>query len=140
MTPPSSILILQLRRIGDVLFTLPAAGALRRQFPQARIDFLTEKPSDQLARLNPNLSEVLVYDRERPVHWLKEIRARRYDWVIDFHANGRTLMLSLFSGAPLRAAFRGSATRRFVYNHLAETTDRKYIVEQKMDLLKSLGC
>lgn len=139
MPPPRSILILQLRRVGDVLFTLPAAGVLRRQFPRARIDFLTEKPSDQLARLNPHLNEVLVYDPGRPAFWLKEVRRRRYDWVIDFHANGRTLMLSLLSGAPVRAGFRGPATRRLAYNHLAETDNAKYIVEQKMDLLRSLG-
>jgi GTP-binding protein len=42
MNPPRSILVLQLRRVGDVLFTLPAAGVLRRQFPRARIEELEE--------------------------------------------------------------------------------------------------
>src|SRR4051812_3515923 len=111
---PKKILLIQLRRVGDVVFTIPMIGALKRQFPDSQIDFLVEKPSDQLVRLHPGLHEALVYGSDRPLHWIREIRRRRYDWVIDFHANGRTLILALFSGAPVKAGFEGPLTRRFV--------------------------
>src|SRR5260221_4200370 len=100
---PERILIIQLRRIGDVVFTLPVIGALRERFPRAQIDFLVEPPSDQLVRRHSGLSETLVYEKDRPAAWLWKIRARRYDWVLDFHSNGRTLWLSFFSGARVRA-------------------------------------
>ncbi len=136
---PSRILIIQLRRVGDVVFTLPVIGALRRHFPNAQIDFLVEKPADQLVRLHPDVNEVLVYDKNREFGWIREVRRRKYDWALDFLSNGRTLTLSLFSGAKVRAGFDGHGIRKMVYNHRARTTDQKYLVEQKLDLVSSLG-
>lgn len=136
---PEKILVIQLRRVGDVVFTLPVLGALRRAFPKAKIDFLVEKPADQFTRLNPHLNETLVYEKNRAWHWLKEIRRRKYDWVLDFHANGRTLQITLFSGARVKAGFSGPLTRLLAYNLRVETSHGKYIVEQKMDVLRALG-
>jgi ADP-heptose:LPS heptosyltransferase len=136
---PRSILIIQLRRIGDVIFTLPVIGVLRRAFPEARIDFLVERPADQLVRLDPGVSETLVYEKSRALRWLGEIRRRRYDWVLDFLANGRSLPLTLCSGAAVKAAFQGRWARRLVYNRLVKATHNAYLVEQKLDILRSLG-
>ncbi|MCX5794495.1 MAG: glycosyltransferase family 9 protein [Elusimicrobia bacterium] len=139
MTHPRRILIIQLRRIGDVIFTLPLIKVLRENFPRAQIDFLVEQPSDQLVRLDPALNETLVYDKRRPVHWLREVRARRYDLVLDFLANGRTWPIAFCSGARSKAAFTGPWRRSLVYNHLARATPNAYLVEQKLDILRSLG-
>lgn len=139
MTAPRRILIIQLRRIGDVIFTLPVIGVLRRAFPEARIDFLVERPADALVRLDPHLSETLVYDKDRALRWVAEVRRRRYDWVLDFLANGRSLPLTLCSGAAVKAAFQGRWARRLAYNHLAQATHNAYLVEQKLDVLRSLG-
>ena len=68
------ILIIQLRRVGDVIFTLPVIGALKKHLPGAQIDFLVERPADQMTRLHPDLSETLVYDSSRPLEWLLKIR------------------------------------------------------------------
>ena len=133
------ILIIQLRRVGDVIFTLPVIGTLRKHLPDARIDFLVEPPGDQMVRLHPGLNETLVYDKDRPLEWLMKIRRNRYDWVLDFHSNGRTLLLTLASGAPLRAGLDGPFTRRIVYTHRVRTTDSKYLPEQKLDVLRALG-
>ena len=138
-TVKKKILIIQLRRVGDVIFTLPVIGALRRHFPDAQIDFLVEKPADQAVRLHPDLNETLIYEAARPWAWLRTIRARQYDWVLDFHANGRTLLLSLASGAPLRAAFAGPLTRRLAYTHRVISSNSKYLPEQKLDILRALG-
>ncbi len=136
---PKRILIIQLRRVGDVVFTLPVIGALRRQFPSAQIDFLVEKPGDQMVRLHPEINNTLVYDSSRPLRWLREIRSKKYDWVLDFHSNGRTLMLSAASGASVRAGFKGPISRQIVYTHSVPTTTDKYLPEQKLDILRALG-
>ena len=136
---PKKILIVQLRRVGDVLFTLPAAHAVKARFPRARVDFLTESPSDQLVRLDPHVDRTWTYEKDRPLFWLRKIRGERYDWVLDFHANGRTLLLTLLSGARIRAGFDGPLPRRIAFNRRTRSTDRKYLVEQKLDVLRDLG-
>lgn len=132
---PEKILIVQLRRIGDVIFTLPVIEVLRRNFPNAKIDFLVEHPADQIVHLNPYLNETLVYEKKNEFSWIWEVRKRKYDWVLDFHSNGRTLLLTFFSGAPVRAGFSGTWMRKLVYNNLV-TTSPKYIVEKKLDFLR----
>jgi lipopolysaccharide heptosyltransferase I len=57
---PSSILILRLSALGDVIHTLPAAEAIRRAFPSARIGWVVERPYAELVRLTAPVDEVFV--------------------------------------------------------------------------------
>ena len=52
-----NILIVRLGALGDVVHAIPAAAALRRAFPDARIDWLVE------ARHRPVVDLVTVLDR-----------------------------------------------------------------------------
>src|SRR3954469_1183190 len=99
MDSPKSILVIQLRRLGDVLVTTPAVEALRLAYPKAKIDFLVEKPGDQLLSGNPNLDVVVLYDTARPWAMIREVRRRRYDWVIDFLGTPRSAIVTALSGA-----------------------------------------
>ena len=80
---PKKILLIQLRQIGDVILSTPAAEVLKNNFPAAKLDFLTQPPSDQALLRNPAIDEILVYDALHPLKWLLKIRRRRYDLVID---------------------------------------------------------
>ncbi len=84
---PRRILIIQLRRIGDVIVTTPVIDALRARFPEARLEFLVEPAAAPVVAGYPGLDESLVFDKSRYWYWLRDIRARRYDWVLDFMNN-----------------------------------------------------
>ena len=62
-----NLLLIQLRRIGDVMMTTPALRALRKSFPDATISFLTESPSDQVFKHNPHLDHLLVYPKRKSI-------------------------------------------------------------------------
>lgn len=136
---PGKILVIQLRRIGDVILATPAVRALRRQFPDARIDFLAEPACGAVLAGNPHINEVLSYDPARALRWLLEIRRRRYDWVIDFLGNPRTCTICAFAGAALRAG-PGDVYWKFGYNHVFSTfPEPSYAALEKMLRLKELG-
>jgi len=139
MNQPERILILQLKRIGDVVLTLPVIGVLKKIFPKAKVDFLVEKPADELVRLNPYIDETLVYEKERSLLWLFEIRRRKYDLVLDFLSNGRSLILTLLSKAREKIGFSGPLTRSIVYTRTVKPNTNQFIVEQKMDLLNGIS-
>jgi len=101
--PPRKILVIQLRRIGDVILTTPALAALRRTYPDAKIDFLVEKPCDEALFGNTDISEVLIYDKSRHLRWLLDVRRRGYDMVIDFLGNPRSGLMTFLSGARVKA-------------------------------------
>ncbi|MBI4387110.1 MAG: glycosyltransferase family 9 protein [Elusimicrobia bacterium] len=137
-----------LRRIGDVILTTPAARALRKRYPRATIDFLTEPPCHEILENAPDISEVLVYRRpgrgafsDLPAQWrqLMEIRARKYDWVIDFMGNPRSAVLTAFSAAPLRAG-PGHVAHRWAYNRRwAQSPQTRYGALEKILALRRIG-
>jgi ADP-heptose:LPS heptosyltransferase len=139
-TPPKKILLIQLRQLGDVLLTTPAAEVLKANFPGAEVHFLTEPPSDQLLPGNPFIDRVLVYDRRAPVKWLFKVRAEKYDLVVDFMSNPRSALLAFLSGAgvkfgPSHTASAWAYNKKFVP---PEDTS-PYAAFQKIDFLAALG-
>ena len=63
--PALKILLMRLRLIGDVVFTTPAIGALRRRFPDARITYLVEAPAEPVVRHHPGIDTIIVAERPR---------------------------------------------------------------------------
>ena len=136
-------LLIQLRRIGDVLMTTPSIRMLRESFPDAEMTFLTESPSDQVLNENPYLQEILLYRKPESIsdslHYFLNLRSRKFDCVIDFYGNPRSALMSRFSGAPMRIGFdfRG---RGLAYTHPVKISEKAtYSAADKAQLLKPLG-
>ncbi|MCD6296063.1 MAG: lipopolysaccharide heptosyltransferase II [Deltaproteobacteria bacterium] len=100
MKTPKSILIIKLSAIGDVVHALPFLDVLRKNFPDARIDWLVEEQASQIISGHSGLDRVIVSRRNlwksRLLHFksymplvrevsefLKELRSYEYDLVID---------------------------------------------------------
>ncbi len=137
---PGKILLIQFRQIGDVLLSSSAAEVLKANFPAAKLDFLTQPPSDQTLARNPAMDEVLVYDPRKPLKWLLEARRRRYDLIIDLMSNPRSALVTALSGARIKAgpAYTYSA---WAYNFKLELKpgQREYNPFFKIDLISQLG-
>jgi ADP-heptose:LPS heptosyltransferase len=139
---PKKILVVMLRRLGDVILTTPALSALKKRYPEAALDFLVEAPGAEAVAGHPAIDEVLVYDAQGPLDslaWALRIRARRYDWVIDFLANPRTALLTALSGAPVKAG-PAHVRRRWAYNRLmVQSPQACYAGLEKVRWLAALG-
>ncbi len=133
------ILVIQIRRIGDVLLTTPAVKVLRHAYPDAKLDFLAEPPCDQALEGNPDIDEVLVYDTRTPVKWIRKIRSRKYDWVIDFLGNPRSAAITALSKALVRAGPGYTSMRRAYNVKLPEDADGTYTAFKKINRLETLG-
>lgn len=106
------ILLLRLRLIGDVVFTTPAIGALRRRFPAARITYLVEAAAEPVVRHHPGLTDIVIVDRPRGVsRWRydwrlgRRLRGEHFDLAIDFHGGPRSSFLTWASGARQRIGY-----------------------------------
>jgi ADP-heptose:LPS heptosyltransferase len=133
------ILVAQLYRIGDVLLTTPAVREIKKSFPNAEVDFLAEKPAAGILSGNPDIHELLVYDKQHPWAMIKTIRSRRYDWVIDFLGTPRTAILTALSGAKMRAGL-ARVFHNWAYNRkLPSLPEPLYVAEEKIRLLEPLG-
>jgi ADP-heptose:LPS heptosyltransferase len=144
MRPPRKIVIIQLRRIGDVLLSTPVVRALKTHFPRSYIAFLVERESSDLLTLNPYLNEVIILERERyrnPLYSLRkiwQIRKKGFDLVMDFLGNPRTAYITFLSGASRRMGY-DIPWRRFYYNLLIKDDGRpNYSAAHKLEALKLL--
>ena len=140
--PPKKILVIQLRRLGDVILTTPALSALKKRYPAATLDFLVEEAGAEAVAGHPAIDEILVYDAKGPLDalsWALKIRARGYDWVIDFLANPRTALLTAFSGAAVKAG-PAHVRRSWAYNHkMVQSPKACYAALEKVRWLAGLG-
>ena len=138
----NKILIIKLRGIGDVVLSTIVIDNLRKDFPDAQIDYLVEKPSEPgLAGLK-DINRVLLFERHdfwKKVSLIFQIRKAKYDLIFDFFTNPSTALITFLSGAEYRVGFpyRG---RKYAYNLYGPEERGKYHSAQlHLETLKSLG-
>jgi lipopolysaccharide heptosyltransferase II len=142
------ILLVRLRLIGDVAFTTPLIGALRRRYPGAHLAYVVEPAAEPVVRGNPNLNDVIIAPKRRGLGRLRvdlalarRLRRERFDVAIDLHGGPRSAWLTWASGAPMRIGYTIKG-RSWMYTHVvpraADLTPRHSVLNQ-WDLLEPLG-
>jgi ADP-heptose:LPS heptosyltransferase len=138
------ILVLQLKRIGDLILTTPALVALRSHLPEAQITLAVEDATRELLPAMDYLSASFVYDRgglNGPL-WRKLIFSN-FDVCLDFTGNDRSALFSVLSKARLRATFQSvqrSGLRAMFYNRFVPSAVRDHhTVDHYLHLLKAIG-
>jgi len=114
MFDPRNILVIDFGQLGDVVLSLPALRAIRARFPRAKITVAVGKPGADVINLSGYANEALVVDRVsqrdgfKPVSVLrllklvKDVREKKFDFVIDLHSLSETNLLGFLSGAGKR--------------------------------------
>ena len=92
------ILVVTLRRLGDVLLTTPLIRTIRQGFPQATLDVLVFRGSERILKGNPDIENVLTMP-ERPSagETLALLRSlwRRYDLSVSTQAGDRPTFFAM---------------------------------------------
>jgi heptosyltransferase-3 len=138
MDNPTKILIIQLKRAGDVIVTLPAAAMLKHRFPQARIDFMTDKAFAPLLENNPAIDRVVAYDRRAVRVTIQRIRAELYDSIFDFQSSPRSALLCLGSRAKQTAGYRVPVWGRAFTHTVRRPGSGLTVTEGKLTLLEAV--
>lgn len=139
----TSILIVKLSSMGDVLHTLPAAQAIRAAFPQATLGWAVQSAHAELLRGQPMLDHVITWDRGARgsfLSFIRRLRAVRWDVAIDFQGLLRSAIVARLSGARRRIGFAPTRERaHWLYNDGVplETMDR-HAVERYLQLASRL--
>lgn len=116
---PSKILLVRLRRIGDVVMTTPAVTLLKRHVPSASLTYLVEEPYRRLIEGNPAIDRVIAVPAKQSrgdlFRLIRGIRKDRFDALLDFHGGPRASWITWLGGAKLKVgyAIRG---KRYLYD------------------------
>jgi len=119
------ILVVKLTSMGDVLHLLPALSDLHRQYPDAVVDWMIEDSFADIPGWHPSVEHTINVStrRWRQFKWrniseffsfLKTLRSRHYDVVIDAQGLIKSAVLSRFAKLErggFRAGFSGSSIK-----------------------------
>jgi heptosyltransferase-3 len=144
---PRRILVVCIRRLGDVLLSTALIASLSRQWPNTRIEVLVNANAAVTLEGNPDISAVIVQP-ERPRFW-QVLRLvwrifRRYDLAVCMVGNDRPYLYALMA-APLRAGVvpegesGAGLKKRVMHFSIPDRYGSLHIVEQYLRVGDLLG-
>lgn len=145
------ILVLRLDHIGDLVLTRPALEALRKRYPEARIDWLLPAEYEKLFRTTRSVSSLIPFGH----NWFSrnfriskmlssvmalrsDIRQRKYDLAIDFRGDIRNIVFLFSCGIPWRFGY-GITGGSFLLTHPAVYPSGVHQAQVCLSLLAPLG-
>ena len=112
---PRNILIIKPSAVGDVVHALPVLRLLRLRYPAARISWLVTPACAGLLEEHPMIDEVIHFDRKyfasgwrnagvlwQLVRFTRQLRARKFDLVMDLQGLFRSGWLAWMTGSARR--------------------------------------
>jgi len=152
---PQNILIIDFGQIGDVILSLPALKAVREKFPAANITAMIGKSGAEIIGISRFVDEKITVDRiklrdgkklesiKEVLKIVKDVRHRKFDFVIDLHSLYETNLLGYLSGAKHRLYInRENRSLDFLANFQPKPpleNKKLHLTDQYLNVLKPLG-
>jgi len=146
-----NILIVKLSAIGDVIHALPVAHALKQRYPEARITWVVEKPAYELLTNNPDIDEIIVFDKPKfksiagvltnGYQLTKQLKAHHFDVAIDLQGLLKSAAISYLSGAPQRFVYCNAREgSHLVGERVCGEHQNGHVVDRYLDVAAHLDC
>ncbi len=145
LSPRPRVLVVALRRLGDVLFATPLIASIRCAFPQARIDALVFADTAGMLAGNPDLDRIVTMPPARGAMASLALALRlfkRYDLAVSTQSGDRPTFFALLAGrrhvGPIDGGRRG-ALRRRALSRAVPNVPGLHRLEEMLRLADALG-
>ncbi len=140
-----NILLIQLKRIGDLILTTPTIAALREKYPRASISLVVSAAVKELLPAITGIDKVFEVrgKTDDALDWIA-LSLGKFDYCLDFTRNDRSSFLTFLSGARkritsdhpnLRTKLRARSYNEFVDAPVGDL----HTVDYHLGLLRPLG-
>lgn len=160
MAEPHNILVIRLSSLGDVLMSVPAVRALRQRFPEAHISWLAEGSVAGILAQQDFIDDVIYFPRGavsrhlKTGHlpttayilkdFLKTLRQRKYDLIIDFHGIAKSVAMMLLARGGRTVGFgtmyAKDLSHVFYREKINGAQKRIHKVDRNMLVANFMGC
>lgn len=150
------VLLIRLDNLGDVLLTTPAFHAVKTALPDSSLTLLASPVGAQVAALNPDIDDVIVYqaawmdpwhklplDTQREQEMIALLKARQFDGAIIFTSFRQSPLpaayLCYLAGIPLRVAASIDGPGSLLTTRHKHSEQIIHEVERGLNLVAALG-
>src|SRR5579859_6348720 len=150
------IMAVRLDNLGDVLVTTPAIHSIKASFPGVKVSLLASPVGTQVARLNPDIDDVIVYDApwmdpwhrlaqdsQREQQLIANIKKQQFDGAIIFTSYHQSPLpaayLCYLSDIPLRLAASIDGPGSLLTTRHKHPEHMMHEVERGLDLVSAIG-
>lgn len=144
---------MKFRNIGDVLLITPLLENLKLAYPNALIDVALNKGTEEMISLNPNLNDIIIYDRHqikslnffqrifKEIEFALNIRKKKYDLIINTTEGDRGAQLSWISGVKTKIGYQPTKNwlLKNVFTYCLPPQELRHTIECNLDVLRILN-
>jgi heptosyltransferase-1 len=148
----TSVLLVRLGALGDIVHAMPIVSALRTHWPDARIDWLVDPRYLDVVRLVDGVNEAIPFDprqlvvaggRAATVAAIADLRAAQYDLVLDLQGLIKSAAVAWLAGGAQTIGFAAAQLRepaaRFLYTKTVDVPPDLHVIAKNMALLAAVG-
>jgi len=147
-------LIIKMSSLGDIIHTLPAFAALRKNFPQANIRWLVENKGKEILDCVSGIDQIVAVQTKKwrllsPEAWKETSLIRRQikgreQTALDFQGLVKSGFFSYLSGAETRIGFhrgncRESLASLFYTDRIGRVSEDDHVIRKNLKLLTRIG-
>jgi ADP-heptose:LPS heptosyltransferase len=132
------VLVLRFSSIGDIVLTTPVVRTLKTQLEDAQIHYATKLQFRELLESNPYIDKVHFLNTNL-AYLIEELKAEKFDIVIDLHHNLRTLRVKRALGVRSFSYRKLNIQKWLMVNFKINKLPPIHIVDRYMETVKPLG-
>lgn len=141
------MLVILMGSLGDLVRGLCLPGAIKHNWPGAKITWLVEPSCKSLVEYHPLIDEVITFNRPRGAKAIidlhRELKKRHFDITLDLQRHFKSGLFSILSGAPHRIGVHPRNAKEFnwVFNnqHIPYFSDHQPKLDHYLKYVDYLG-
>jgi heptosyltransferase-2 len=132
------ILVIRFSSMGDIIYTTPVVRCLKKQIPGAEVHFLTKPAFKYIYDNNPYVDKLLLL-KPSLTDTINEIKAEKYDQIIDLHNNLRTSIIKLRTGIKASIYKKQPILKWLSLKLKRNLVSKEHLVDRYLKAVKFLG-
>jgi ADP-heptose:LPS heptosyltransferase len=132
------ILIVRFSSIGDIVLTTPVLRCLKNQLNSIEIHYLLKSKYETVLSENPNIDKLITIEKSVK-EIIPELKAEKYDYIIDLHHNIRTLRLKTQLGIKSKSFPKFNFKKWILVNLKRDKLPQTHVVNRYFQAVKFLN-